>query len=279
VVFLLFFGSHVSIQKGYLIAAKSALFIGAKSFQYFPKNPRGLGIKSFNTNDAERCALFSKEHNLFSIAHTTYPINLATKGEQRKKIIESVLNDLEITDACGSIGLVVHFGVYKGNDPLRGYQNIIESLNEISSKWKGRTLILLENQAGQGIKMGTTMEELTQIRNLIDNPDKIAFCLDTCHAFASGLWTGENTDDFLKKGIELNYLPNVKAIHLNDSMFPIHSYRDRHTNIGKGYIGVDNFRRILKTDFVQNLPIILETPEGQDHTHKDELLYLQNLIK
>ncbi|WP_339062953.1 deoxyribonuclease IV [Tepidibacillus marianensis] len=273
----MYFGSHVSICKGYLRAAETALAIEAKSFQYFSKNPRGLGVKTFNKKDAERCAQFSQEHGLLSIAHTTYPTNLATEGVEREKMIQSVLNDLEITEACGSIGLVVHFGVYKGKDPLHGYQNIIVSLNEILSHWDGKTLILLENQAGQGVKMGTTMEELTQIRNLIDEPEKTAFCLDTCHAFASGLWTGENQEEFLQRGKELNYLPNVKAIHLNDSIFPIHSFRDRHANIGNGYIGEDRFKKFLKTTFVQNLPIILETPEGEGYTHKDEILYLYRI--
>ena len=267
----------MSIQHGYLNAAKTALRIGAQSYQFFPKNPRGLGIKKFDHKDAEQCKQFCKENEILSIAHTTYPTNLAAEGVEKNKIIESVLNDLEITNACGSIGLVVHFGVYKGKDLIHGYQNIIASLNEILSKWDGETLILLENQAGQGVKMGTTMEELTQIRNLVDEPEKIGFCLDTCHAFASGLWTGDNQVEFIKRGDELDYFSHLKAIHLNDSMFPVNSFRDRHANIGKGYIGEERFKNLLQSPFLQDLPLILETPSNQNYTHQDEINYLKNL--
>nr|WP_321164148.1 deoxyribonuclease IV [Tepidibacillus decaturensis] len=275
---LLYFGSHVSIRKGYLGAAVAAKTIGAKAFQYFPKNPRGLTIKKFDRTDAERCAAFTKVHGLITIAHTSYPVNLAAEGDKQKKIIQSILNDLEIVEACQSIGLVVHFGVYKGKDLLQGYKNIISSLNMVLNQWNGKALILLENQAGQSAKMGMTLEELVYIRNLADSPEKIGFCLDTCHAFASGLWNGENWDALLEKGKHLGYFDHLKAIHLNDSMFPTGSYRDRHANIGKGYVGEKGFKQFLNTNLLNNLPFILETPESSQYTHQQEIDYLKKLV-
>lgn len=111
------------------------------------------------------------EHNLLSIVHTTYPTNIAVNKESLKEAtIASILNDLEIAESCGSVGVVVHFGKYKGRDSLLGYKNIIDTLNRILKEWNGNAKILLENQAST---MGTTFEELVQIRSLVENPEKI----------------------------------------------------------------------------------------------------------
>ncbi len=275
----MYFGSHVSISKGYLNAAKTALAIGAKAFQYFPKNPRSLSVKSFDKKDTDNCAKFSKEHNLLSISHAPYPTNLAIDDQTIiEQTILSIKNDLEITEACGSIGLVVHFGNYKGTDLLKGYQNIVYLLNEVLEDWNGNSLLLIENQAGQGTKMGMTIEELVQIRNLTKYPEKIGYCFDTCHAFASDLWNGDNHQAFLENGEKLQYFKHIKAIHLNDSVYPNASYRDRHANIGKGYIGEKNIKRFLELPFLEKIPIILETPQSQTYTHQEEITYLRTLV-
>lgn len=277
---LIYFGSHVSIRKGYLEAAKTALKLGALAFQYFPKNPRSLSIKNFNAHDAAACQMFCEQHQLLSIAHSPYPTNIAVNElELRKQIIQSILNDLSIVEACGSIGLVVHFGKYKGKDPLQGYKNSLQCLNQVLSEWNGEALILIENQAGDGTNMGTVLEEFVQIRELCDYPDKIGFCFDTCHAFASGLWTENNWSDLAEKAEQLGYFTHLKAIHLNDSKFPSGSLRDRHANIGQGYIGAERFLEFLKTSTLKKLPIILETPESIDYTHQQEIQYINELIQ
>lgn len=275
----MYFGSHVSISKGYLTAAKTALAIGAKAFQYFPKNPRSLSVKSFDEKDTASCAKFSEEHGLKSISHAPYPTNLAVdEPDLMKQTILSIKNDLEITEACGSVGLVVHFGKYKGKDSLKGYQNIVYLLNQVLEDWKGNAHLLIENQAGQGTKMGMTIEELVQIRNLTKHPEKIGYCFDTCHAYASDLWNGDNHDAFLENGEKLEYFKHIKAIHLNDSMYPNGSYRDRHANIGKGYIGEENIKRFLELPFLNQIPIILETPQSNTYTHQMEIAYLRTLV-
>jgi len=183
-------GCHVSIRHGFYAAAHSAQAVGCGAFQYFPKNPRSLTVKSFDHTDASRCKEFCSTHQLESISHTPYPVNLATEDPQLKKAtVLSLLNDLMIADACGSIGVVVHYGKFSGNDPLQGYRNVIQLLNEVLQAWQGRAMLLIENQAAG---MGTTLQELVQIRALVDKADYIGFCLDTCHAFAGWLWNGEN---------------------------------------------------------------------------------------
>lgn len=272
-------GCHVSIRDGYLNAAKTALALGAQSFQYFPKNPRNMGVKVFDVGDAAACKHFCQEHQLLSIAHTPYPTNLSvTQASLYQRTVESVRNDLEIADACGSIGAVVHFGQYRGADPLRGYQVMITMINEILADWIGSALLLIENNAGQGGRMGTTLEELTQVRSLLAVPDKVGFCLDTCHAFASGLWRGDNWAEVVEQGGRLDYLQHVCSIHLNDSVYESGSFRDRHANIGRGRMGIDALAELLRTPEFADLPVVLETPKPTNGSHRDELQFLRELF-
>lgn len=272
----MYFGCHVSIRRGYLEAARTAKAIGAGSFQYFPKNPRSLSVKSFDRRDAESCASFSEKHGLLSVAHAPYPTNLAVPpSELREATVRSILNDLQICEACGSIGLVVHFGKWKGDDALAGYRHIIETLNEVLREWEGRALVLLENQAGESGGMGTTLEELTQIRRLTARPEQIGFCFDTCHAFASGLWTGRNWDEVESTGRELQYFEHVRAVHLNDSRYPAASGKDRHANIGQGRIGEENLRFFINLSWLAKVPVVLETPVSTNFNHLQEIAWLK----
>jgi deoxyribonuclease-4 len=273
-------GCHLSISKGFTEAAKMAIKLNTNTYQYFPKNPRSLIVKRYNAQDAEACAELCRKHHIISIAHSPYPSNLATEDPQlMKATIASLRNDLEIAEACGSIGVVVHFGKYKGTDPLQGYKNIIQCLHEVLSGWQGQAMLLIENQAGEGTKMGTTLEELIQIRSLSEYKKHIGFCFDTCHAYASGLWpSGENGWKGLEeKATELGYLEHLKAIHLNDSLYPGGMGKDRHAMIGKGKIGEDRFREFLHSPAVRNLPFFLETPKDEDGSHAREIEYVRSL--
>lgn len=273
------FGSHISIRHGYVEAAKTAASIGATCFQYFPKNPRSLSVKEFDKHDAFACAEFCKEHGIVSISHTPYPTDL-TPIDKKDQIIASLLNDLEITEACGSIGVVVHFGARTSEvDPLSGYKNMIEMLNEVLQEWNGNTLLLIENNAGKSGPMGTTLEELTQVRKLVNEPEKIGFCLDTCHLFASGVWDGDNWDEVEQKGRELDFFSNVKAVHFNNSKYPSGSMKDRHANIRDGCIPIESFHPMIASPFLSEIPFILETPRSEIYSHEDEIRDLHKLFK
>jgi deoxyribonuclease-4 len=266
------FGCHVSIRNGFLEAAKTARRLDGTSFQYFPKNPRSLATKTLDRRDAEACAAYCREHGIASVAHAPYPTNLAAEeGERRQTVVRSLLNDLEIAEACGSVGVVVHFGIYKGDDRLQGYKNIIGTLNEVLQAWDGSALVLIENQAGEHARMGITLEELVGIRSLCRKPESVGFCLDTCHAFASGLWRGDDWAELEQKGKEIGYFERLKAVHLNDSVYPYRSYKDRHANIGKGEIGAESFRELLRSPFVRDIPVVLETPVSDRYTYADEI--------
>ncbi|WP_462411771.1 deoxyribonuclease IV [Neobacillus sp. Marseille-QA0830] len=272
------FGSHVSIRNGYLGAAKRAESYQASAFQYFPKNPRSLTIKEFDRHDAGACKTFCKENDLQSIAHTPYPTSLTPSKDKEELTIASLLNDLEIANACGSIGVVVHYGSQiSKSDPLASYQLMLHMLSTVLSQWEGEALILLENNAGTKGALGTTFEELVQIRTLCEFPEKIGFCLDTCHAFASGLWNGQNTEDFFAKGQELQYFDHLKAIHLNNSKYPSGSKMDRHANIfqSNGFIKEEQLKELVTSPALKEIPFILETPDDEGVTHKEEIAMLQ----
>ncbi|MFP7299287.1 deoxyribonuclease IV [Neobacillus niacini] len=270
------FGCHVSIRNGYIGAAKSAALYGARAFQYFPKNPRSLSIKDFDRIDAASCKEFCQEHNIISVAHTPYSTSLTPSGEKKDLTIASLLNDLEIADSCGSVGVVVHYGSQiSKSDPLASYHLMLEMLNSVLGQWDGDSLLLIENNAGTKGALGTTFEELVQIRNLADHPEKIGFCLDTCHMFASGLWNGENTKEFFSKGKELNYFEHLKMIHLNNSKYESGSKKDRHANIFEnGIIKEESLKEIVTSPIIKDIPLVLETPDDEGISHKDEIMML-----
>lgn len=267
-------GSHVSIRNGYLGAAKRAVANSASAFQYFPKNPRSLSVKEFDRGDAKSCKEFCLEHGLQSVAHTPYSTSITPAKEKEELTIASLLNGLEIADACGSIGVVVHFGSQiSKTDPLASYHLMLHILKSVLSQWKGGCLLLIENNAGTKGALGTTLEELVQIRNLCEYSEKIGFCLDTCHAFASGLWAGENTEPFFEKGQELGYFKHLKVIHLNNSKYPAGSRKDRHANIfgQNGLISQTELKDLVTSPILKEIPLILETPDDEGVSHQEEI--------
>ncbi|WP_379126900.1 deoxyribonuclease IV [Paenibacillus sp. sgz500958] len=264
-------GSHVSIRGGFGQAARYAWESGATGFQYFPKNPRSLKLKPVITREAADCASYCLDKGITSIAHTPYPTNMAAGGSVHASMVESLRNDLEIAEACGSLGIVVHFGHFQGIEPLQGYQNIIQCMNETLQSWEGRAKLLIENQAGNGGAEGTTLEELVKVRELCRYPERIGFCFDTCHAFASGLWNPENSNVLLERGEALGYWSQLYAVHLNDSKYPFASRRDRHAGVGLGHIGEQSLRELLAADELRPAVIVLETEKGADGTHRREI--------
>ncbi|WP_223066255.1 deoxyribonuclease IV [Paenibacillus caui] len=274
-------GAHYSIRNGFTGAAREALVQGAKSFQYFPKNPRSLVVKTWNERDAAACKALCAENGLLSVAHTPYPGNLAVNAEdepvQFAKTVASLRNDLEIAEACGSLGIIVHFGINKQRNPLQGYKNVIQCINEILSYWNGQAKLLLENQAGNHGSMGITMEEMLQVRKLCSKPEQIGFCFDTCHAFAAGVWTGAGDSNFIHKSRELGFWDYVECIHLNDSVYPAGSRKDRHARVGLGYIGADGLGSLVRMKELEGKPLIMETEAGADGTYREDICLVSEL--
>ncbi|WP_433939346.1 deoxyribonuclease IV [Paenibacillus lautus] len=268
-------GSHVSTRGGFLAAAQHAAGIGSLAYQYFPKNPRSLHLKTPDVRNAAACAQFCQEQGLVSIAHTPYPTNMAvglTRGEEFYRLtVDSLKNDLMIAEVCGSLGIVVHFGHLKSQDVLEGYQNIIRCMNDVLASWAGRAKLLIENQAGDHGAMGMTLEECVKVRQLADYPEKIGFCLDTCHLFAAGGWDISNTDELLARGKSLAYWESAVAVHLNDSKYGAGSRKDRHARIGQGMIGTEALKRLVLSPELAGKAFVLESEKGADGTHREDI--------
>ncbi|MBP3950457.1 deoxyribonuclease IV [Bacillus suaedae] len=273
----MFIGSHVSIANGYFGAAKTISKMGGNAFQYFPKNPRSLSIKEFNPLDTKQCRDFCIENDIVSVAHSSYPTNLIPENNvAQQQVIQSLLNDLEIAESCGSIGVVVHFGSSKQLEPLEGYTKMIAMINNVLTHWQGSARLLIENNAGVSSDMGITIEEMVQIRELSDYPHQIGFCFDTCHAFASGIWTGDNWLELETKGIELDFFSHLDLIHFNNSKYPVSSRKDRHANLSTGHIATTQLQTILRSKVCNQIPLILETPKNETASHPEEIALLKS---
>lgn len=276
-------GSHVSTRGGFGAAARYADSIGAKAFQYFPKNPRSLHVKSPDLQEGAACAAYCREFGLVSVAHTPYPTNMAvglTRGEEHYRLtVESLMNDLIIAESCGSLGIVVHFGHLKVKNILEGYQNVIRCMNEVLSAWTGQAKLLIENQAGDHSSMGMTLEESVKVRELADEPEKIGFCLDTCHLFAAGQWDVGATDKLLHKGRELGYWKHLVSVHLNDSKYGAGSRKDRHARVGRGMIGKEALKALLLSRELAGKAFILESEKGEDGTHRDDIAEVKSWLR
>lgn len=270
------FGYQLSIKDGFLGAAKKAYKMKANAFQYFPKNPRSLSVKEFDKENPALCHAFCKEKAILSVSHSPYPTSLTPNDEEKRhSVVRSLLNDLEIAEACGSIGVVVHFAKHLSHTTLmESYQLMIEVLNEVLQQWDGSAKILLENNAGRPGDIGTTLEELVQIRKLCKKSEKIGFCFDTYHAFSCGFWNGDNWLDVVAKARNLGYFDQLEVIHLNNSKYPTEEGKDRHAPIfGPGYIKAQQFDQMMSTPELKHIPFILETPK-EETPHEAELRML-----
>lgn len=272
-------GCHISISKGLTKAAEKASELGAGTFQIFTKNPRSLKPKNVNLDDSKKGVEYCKQNEITVVCHTPYISNLSTpKVDLQEATIRSITEDLNIAEAYGATGAIVHCGKHVGEGEEYGVKRMIESLDIILDQYNGPAKLLLENTAGQGTELGTDLQSLMYIRNQTKFPDKIGFCLDTCHAFAAGLWNEETFDEFIKQAEDTEYIKHLKVIHFNDSKVPFNSRKDRHEKIGQGEIGEKALRKFLQCEKLKKIPFILETPVKKEEEYKDEIIYLKELI-
>ncbi|SHE62708.1 Endonuclease IV [Seinonella peptonophila] len=272
------FGCHISVAKGFYKACQQAQNLGAESFQVFTKNPRSLRPKKLNKEDARKGREFCQAQGLTLVTHTPYISNLSTpKDDLHQVTIRSIREDLQIAEAFGAIGAVVHCGKHMGEGEQAGIERMIETLNQILSESDVETKLLLENTAGQGTELGLSIQQLAMIRDATDYKEKIGFCFDTCHGFAAGIWTAESFPEFVKSMKKCGYYDHLVAIHFNDSKAPFNSRKDRHQKIGKGEIGSEALQCFLQEPSFEHLPIILETPVDDEREYAAEIEYLKLL--
>ena len=254
-------GCHLSVSKGYEAMAKDALTIGANTFQFFTRNPRGGSAKPVDKKDIAAFLKIAGENNFaFFLAHAPYTINVCTVDAGVRKFARDTMADdlLRMEYMPGSL-YNFHPGSHVGQGAEAGIELIIDALNEIL-KPEQTTTVLLETMSGKGSEIGRSFEELRSILDGVKLKEKMGICLDTCHIYDAGYDIVRNPDGVIDEFDSIIGLDRLKAIHLNDSKNPFESHKDRHETIGNGSIGIEAFTRIINHPKLKHLPFYLETP-------------------
>lgn len=272
-------GCHLSVSKGFAKMAEEALSINADTLQFFSRNPRGSKAKDIDEKDAEKFLKICKEHNFGKIiAHAPYTLNPCSKDEKvREFALQTMADDLKRLEILGGVFYNFHPGSHVGHGSDEGIRLITETINKAAKK-EYSTTILLETMAGKGTEIGRNFEELKKIIDGVEEGIKIGVCMDTCHVFDGGYDIVNNLDGVLAEFDKIIGLEYLKALHLNDSMNPMGSHKDRHQKIGEGYIGIKTFENIVNNKFLKELPMCLETPNDIDGYRK-EIDILRSLEK
>jgi len=254
--------------------------LGCQSFQFFTKNPRALRGKAADPEDAAKGRALMAQYGLVAVAHAPYITNLSTPDPELQALsIQSLKQDLENAEAYGALGCVCHMGKHLNHGEAYGLQRMVDTLNRLLEAYTGPCPLLLENTAGQGSEMGTTLEQCLEVRARVEQPERIAFCFDTCHGFAAGMYRPEEWADFVDTARRLGYWQLLRAVHLNDSKFGYGEHKDRHANLGKGFIGEQGIATLLRSGAFEGLPVILETPVASEEEYGPEMAYARSLME
>ena len=254
-------GSHISSAKGYAAMGRQAVRLGADTFAFFTRNPRGGSAKAISQPDVEQYLEIAGEHGFAKIvAHAPYTLNAcAAKEEIRTFARETFADDLKRMEYTPGQYYNFHPGSHVGQGAEKGIELIAEMLNA-NLQSAQTTVVLLETMSGKGSEVGRTFEELRAIIDRVELSDKLGVCMDTCHVWDGGYDFVNHLDGVLEEFDRVIGLERLKAIHINDSMNPMGSHKDRHAKIGEGKIGLEAFGRIVRHPALQGLPFILETP-------------------
>lgn len=277
----MYIGAHISISKGFVKAVQSAHSIGANTMQFFTRNPRGAKAKKLDEGDV-RDYLHLMEQLEFGavVAHAPYTINLASPVEDSWNFaIETTADDLYRLAALKAPYLCIHPGNHVGSGVEAGIGRISEALNQIfnkADKVNSNTMILLETMVGAGTEVGGTFEEIKAIMEHCDYSDRLGVCFDTCHVFNAGYDLKVHLEHVLESFENIIGIDKLRAVHLNDSLYPVGSKKDRHASLGEGELGLDFFEKLVRLDILKNIPLILETPGGME-VYPKEISMLRNM--
>ncbi len=270
----MYIGCHLSISNGFTKAAQAAISIGANTFQFFTRNPRGGKAKDLDFDDIEKLKEIMKKYKFGSLlAHAPYTLNLASYKENVYDFAKTIFkNDLERLEKIPCNLYNFHPGNHTGKGEEYGIDRIAAILNDVITG-NENTMILLETMSGKGTEIGYTFEQLKKIIDKIKYSELIGVCLDTCHVYSAGYDIVNNLDNVIEHFDNIVGIDKLKAIHLNDSMKEFGSKKDRHAGIGEGTIGLEAITKIINHPQLRDLPFFLETPNDLDgHKYEIELL-------
>ena len=258
---MLHIGCHLSTTGGFEAMGKTALSIGADTFAFFTRNPRGMKAKPIDPADAAALRnILEKHHFAPLVAHAPYTMNAcAAKPELRELAHTMMKDDLARMEYLPGNLYNFHPGSHVKQGVETGISFITELLNDVMTP-EQHTTVLLETMAGKGTEVGRTFEEIRAIIDRVNLSDKIGVCLDTCHIWDGGYDVAAHLDDVLNEFDRTIGIDRLKAVHLNDSLNPLTAHKDRHAKIGAGNIGFDALARVTQHPKLRNLPFILETP-------------------
>ena len=263
-------GCHLSTTKGYENMGKEAIKIGANTFQYFTRNPRGGKAKDIDEKDILALRKLMEENKFAKIlAHAPYTLNGCSADESTRQFAtEMMADDLERLKYLPTSLYNFHPGSHVKQGVDVGINYIVEMLNKVL-KPEHTTIVLLETMAGKGTEVGRTFEEIAEIISRVELNEKIGVCLDTCHVYDAGYDIVNDLDGVLEEFDRIIGLDRLHAIHLNDSKNPFKSHKDRHEKIGEGEIGFEAIKRIINHPKLRNIPFFLETPNELDGYAKE----------
>ena len=263
-------GCHLSNSKGYLAMGKEALELDADTFAFFTRNPRGGKAKDIDTKDVESFLSLYNEHGFAKlVAHAPYTLNpCAAKENLREFARDTMADDIRRLEFTPNNYYNFHPGSHVGQGAEAGIDLIADLLNTVLYP-EQTTIVLLETMAGKGSEVGRTFEEIRAIIDKVKLGDKLGVCLDTCHISDAGYDVIGNLDGVLDEFDRVIGIGRLKAIHLNDSLNPPASHKDRHAKIGEGHIGLEALSRVINHPKLKDLPFILETPNEHDGYKKE----------
>lgn len=276
---MLTIGCHLSISKGYLHMGKEALSLGANTFQYFTRNPRGGKARTFDEADMKALEAFMAEHNFDKIlGHAPYTLNACAADPSLRQFAKNMMReDLERLEFLPNQLYNFHPGSHVKQGVDQGIEYIVEALNEVMFEGM-HTTVLLETMAGKGTEVGRTFEEIARIIDGVKLKDYIGVCMDTCHIHEGDYDIIGDLDGVMESFDKIVGLDRLHAIHLNDSKNPRGAHKDRHEKIGEGHIGLEAITKVINHPALRNLPFYLETPNELDGYAK-EIALLRSVYK
>lgn len=258
---MFYIGCHLSASDGFLAMGRTALSIGANTFQFFTRNPRGSKAKAIDPADVAAFLALAAENGFGTlVAHAPYTINPCSKDEHTREFARMTLaDDLKRMEHLPGNVYNFHPGSHTGQGIETGIAQIAETLNAILTP-DIRTTVLLETMSGKGSEVGSRFEELREIIDRVALSDKLGVCLDTCHVSDAGYDIADDLDGVLTEFDRVIGLDRLRAVHVNDSLNPRGAHKDRHACIGEGCLGAEALGRVVRHPALQGLPFVLETP-------------------
>ena len=274
---MLYIGAHVSSAGGFEKMGRTALAIGANTLQCFVRNPRGARAKAADPADLARLRSLLAEHRFGPIvAHAPYIMNPCSRDEGIRDLAERMMGeDLALMERLPGNYYNFHPGSHVGQGVEEGCRLIAGMLNRVIDPAQS-TVVLLETMAGKGSEIGGRFEELRLILDQLALPEKVGVCMDTCHMSDAGYDIIGDLDGVLEAFDRVVGLARLRAVHINDSMNPPGSRKDRHARIGEGTLGTEAILRVITHPALQGLPFLLETPTD-DAGHGEEIALLRRL--